>query len=522
MLNFASDKLIKNMTTPISDNFETRIINELMLAQQSIKIAVAWFNSQNILNVLCWKLKGGIKVELIMHYDEINTGSDYSLDFTEYKRLGGILIWAKNEKSTMHVKFCIIDDKVLLHGSCNWTYRAFKKNDEVLNVTKDETEMTNSYISNFASLQEKYTTSATTLKIRGYASQTKKKNGSTSEIPYQNLNNTASVEEGKLLFLKTLQPFESKYDKDYIRTFIDYWLSENNGKLRFEYGDNGMPMNMLGITPEYMEIKLEHWKEKYDIIVTERQSEFLLDEIWKEVKLVEKDYERRGIELQCNTAMDDRYGCTVGHRLFEKLLFDRGFFVKRYEEHDFFMEKKLTVRLCYPIDTIKEKEEIAFSNFCLLYEANQAFKRIKEYNNAILLSIDSKNTYKSFCDQYGIYYGHSLKKDKSIKEMIDSLDFPIQLKYHVGSINVSLQQTPNPKRLLKLNEIFGLQLLTTQCGISTFIIVPHKVLYAMDGMQFDFRDDSFENGTMKFIKLPKEYKDASFYVEKIEEMLTRR
>jgi hypothetical protein len=106
--------------------------------------------------------------------------------------------------------------------------------------------------------------------------------------------------------------------------------------------------------------------------------------------------------------------------------------------------------------------------------------------------------------------------------MIDSLDFPIQLKYHVGSINVSLQQTPNPKRLLKLNEIFGLQLLTTQCGISTFIIVPHKVLYAMDGMQFDFRDDSFENGTMKFIKLPKEYKDASFYVEKIEEMLTRR
>ena len=58
--------------------------------------------------------------------------------------------------------------------------------------------------------------------------------------------------------------------------------------------------------------------------------------------------------------------------------------------------------------------------------------------------------------------------------------------------------------------------------IVTNITVPHKVLYAMDGMQFDFRDDSFENGTMKFIKLPKEYKDASFYVEKIEEMLTRR
>jgi len=43
----------------------------------------------------------------------------------------------------------------------------------------------------------------------------------------------------------------------------------------------------------------------------------------------------------------------------------------------------------------------------------------------------------------------------------------------------------------------------------------------MDGMQFDFRDDSFENGTMKSIKLPTEFKAPSFYVEKIEEMLNR-
>ena len=89
------------MTTTISDNFETRIINELMLAQQSIKIAVAWFNSKSILNILYWKLGGGVKIELILQYDEINSGSESSLDFSEYKRLGGILIWAKGEKSTI-------------------------------------------------------------------------------------------------------------------------------------------------------------------------------------------------------------------------------------------------------------------------------------------------------------------------------------------------------------------------------------------------------------------------------------
>ena len=80
------------MTTPITDNFESHIINELMLAQQSIKIAVAWFNSKNILDILCWKLRGGIKVELILQYDNINTDNVSSLDFTEYKKLGGLLI----------------------------------------------------------------------------------------------------------------------------------------------------------------------------------------------------------------------------------------------------------------------------------------------------------------------------------------------------------------------------------------------------------------------------------------------
>lgn len=75
------------MTTPITDNFESHIINELMLAQKSIKIAVAWFNSKNILNILCWKLRGGIKVELILQYDNINIGNASSLDLRNITNL---------------------------------------------------------------------------------------------------------------------------------------------------------------------------------------------------------------------------------------------------------------------------------------------------------------------------------------------------------------------------------------------------------------------------------------------------
>jgi hypothetical protein len=508
------------MTTPISDNFETRIINELMIAQQSIKIAVAWFNSKSILNILYWKLKEGVHVELILHYDEINSGSESSLDFSEFKQLEGILIWAKGEKSTMHVKFCIIDDKVLLHGSCNWTYRAFKKNDEVLNVTTEEPEMINTYLSTFASLKRKYTSVATTYK------KTNSTPCSSKKLPFQNtskpvVNNPISIDERKLLFLQALQPFETKYDNDYIRTFTEYWLAENMGRLRIEVNENGSQMNLLGITPEYMDMKLEQWKRKYDIIVTARRSPFILEEIRKEANAIEKDYESKGIELRCNTAMDELYSFRPGNRLLGKILYDRGLFLKILSVHDSFLQTNIDYTLCCPIDSIEEKEQNAFTDFYLLYEATQAFRRNKEYNRAILSSIGQENTYKSFCDKYGIYYGRSLKKEKSIKDMIDSLEYPIKLEYHAGSIKAFVNRNGNQKRLLKLNEVFGLKLLTAQRSVAKYFIVPHKVLYQMDGSQFDFRDDSFENGTMKSVKLPTDYKDAQFYIDKIEEMLNR-
>ena len=331
-----------------------------------------------------------------------------------------------------------------------------------------------------------------------------------------------SIEEKKQLFIKTLRPFESKYDKDYIQTFLDFWLAEKAGRLRIEVNENGYQMDLLGLTPEYVGIKLEHWKRKYDIIMAARQSPFILDEIRREVNVINKDYESKNIELRCNTAMDEDYSFIQDNRLFGKILYDRGLFLKTLSEHDSFLQTDTDFTLCCPIDSIEEKEQRAFSDFCLLYEANQAFKRNKEYNAAILSSISPENTYRSFCDKYGIYYGHNLKKEKTIKEIIDSLPFPIKLKYYAGSIKIDIRCIGNQKRLSKLNEVFGLQVVTTQCVISTYITVPHKVLYVMDGEQFDFRDDSFENGTMKSIKLPSEYKNAHFYIEKIEELISKR
>lgn len=335
------------------------------------------------------------------------------------------------------------------------------------------------------------------------------------------------VDEKKQRFLITLQPYESKYDKDYIQTFIDYWLAEKNGKLRFEIDENGNTMNAFGITSDYMKIKLDNWKSKYDIILAERQSAFLLDEYRKMLELIKRDYEENNIEVKCRQIncrqlYDGVY--ITSDRLYGKLLYDRGLFVKSYDEYDSFLQKKKSISLCCPINSVEEEDNNDYSNFCLLYEAKQAIKRFKDYNRAIMTSIDPQITYKSFCDKYGIKYGSKTKIDKTIKEKVEAMTCPIQIEYYYGEIKVLFRRSSNHDFLLKLNEVFGFQFLIIKGNYSytANVRVPYKVLYIMDGTQFDFRDDSFENGTMKSIKLPKEYKNASFYVEKIEEMLTRR
>lgn len=143
-----------------------------------------------------------------------------------------------------------------------------------------------------------------------------------------------SIEERKLLFIQALKPFESKYDNDYIQTFLEYWLTEKKGVLRFEIGENGDVVNPLGITSDYMDIKLENWKLKYDFIVQGRQSALILDEMEKRLMLMEEDYEKKNIELRCRLLRNYNVD-----RLLGKLLYEKGLYVEIKQEDDSFLKK---------------------------------------------------------------------------------------------------------------------------------------------------------------------------------------
>lgn len=115
---------------------KTLVLEQIQQATSSIQLAVAWFTDQDILNLLVAKRQAGVRVALVLSNDSKNFTESYSLNFSDFKQLGGKLIVA--EKGFMHHKFCIIDKATLLTGSANYTYNGFHKNSESIVLTDNK------------------------------------------------------------------------------------------------------------------------------------------------------------------------------------------------------------------------------------------------------------------------------------------------------------------------------------------------------------------------------------------------
>ncbi len=137
-----------------SYKIQNAIQKELFKANSSIKIAVAWFTNDLLFQPLLLKLAAGVSVELILNKDDINCSDDNEVDYDEFVKDGGILRW-NNTKQLMHEKFCIIDDKIVIYGSYNWTNKA-EYNEESITIARQEKGTIDFYSDKFKKLSEKY------------------------------------------------------------------------------------------------------------------------------------------------------------------------------------------------------------------------------------------------------------------------------------------------------------------------------------------------------------------------------
>lgn len=128
----------------------SKIIPLLNDAQNEVVIAMAWFTSSELFDALLSCLKRSVNVELIILDNGINY-MYYAPDFNLLIEAGGHLRIADSSVGFMHHKFCVIDNKIAITGSYNWTYYAETRNVENIVIT-DNMEIVNLYLTEYKRL----------------------------------------------------------------------------------------------------------------------------------------------------------------------------------------------------------------------------------------------------------------------------------------------------------------------------------------------------------------------------------
>ena len=134
------DALAKNKQTRIVahfENIENQVLSVLDKARVSIHVAMAWFTNQKIADKLVEKYKEGLDVKVVSFVHPVNSRFGVNIDSITHKVIRG------TKGGTMHDKFCVIDNQIVITGSYNWSVTAENKNDENSNVIYDNDNASN-------------------------------------------------------------------------------------------------------------------------------------------------------------------------------------------------------------------------------------------------------------------------------------------------------------------------------------------------------------------------------------------
>lgn len=102
------------------------ILNKINSAEKSIDLAIYHITSRELSLALIAAVKRGIMVRA--YIDGENAQEYYSK--ANFLKKNGVLVKFEEGEGLMHNKFCIIDDKLVITGSYNWTTSADLRNDE--------------------------------------------------------------------------------------------------------------------------------------------------------------------------------------------------------------------------------------------------------------------------------------------------------------------------------------------------------------------------------------------------------
>lgn len=133
----ACNQAIEFWALPDDSRAVKRMTELLRSAQKSIKIAMFTWTRHDFAKELIQASQRGVTVEAVI---DRNSGKGASSKVVKILNDAGLKVKLSTNQGLLHHKFAIIDDKILINGSANWTRAAFKDNDDCFMVISDLTE----------------------------------------------------------------------------------------------------------------------------------------------------------------------------------------------------------------------------------------------------------------------------------------------------------------------------------------------------------------------------------------------
>ncbi len=137
------------------------IIHELEQAKREILVAIYAFTSDELASAIVQARKRGVSVQVVVdrEFDAANEkskGKFLEAQKISLRRVAGLKAGAaQKEAGLMHQKFAVIDRRLVLTGSYNWTHSAETLNDENLLLFRDAGPLAEEYRKAFFRLWER-------------------------------------------------------------------------------------------------------------------------------------------------------------------------------------------------------------------------------------------------------------------------------------------------------------------------------------------------------------------------------
>ncbi|XP_066221175.1 mitochondrial cardiolipin hydrolase [Saccopteryx leptura] len=130
----AAGPLVCGCSLPHGESALNRLLSVLLAARASLELCLFAFSSPQLGRAVQLLHRRGVRVRVVTDCDYMALkGSQIGL-----LRKAGIQVRHDQDLGYMHHKFAIVDKKVLITGSLNWTTQAIQNNRENILILEDE------------------------------------------------------------------------------------------------------------------------------------------------------------------------------------------------------------------------------------------------------------------------------------------------------------------------------------------------------------------------------------------------